>query len=97
MSQVTIHIHPETAGPLLAAGEDGARRLAAALRRAVGVYQGHGREVAYAPILLGDGTGCAMSVRGTRSGIVVELDAPGTLLPGRGVVRDVRPTRPPRR
>ncbi len=87
MAQVTIHIHPETAAPLLEAGEAGARELSAAVRAAVRILQAGGRDVAYAPLVLADGRGCAVSVTPRRFSVVVEIDAPGTLLPGRGLVR----------
>jgi hypothetical protein len=87
MSELTLRFHPDTASPLLASGDDGARLLAAAVRRAVRVVQADGRDIAYAPLVLGDGRGCAMSARRFHGGILVEVDAPGTLLPGRGTVR----------
>ena len=87
MSEFTFRFHHETAAPLLASGDEGARHLAAAVRRAVLIVQSDGRDIAYAPLLLGDGRGCAMSARRFRGGVLVEVDAPGTLLPGRGTVR----------
>jgi hypothetical protein len=40
-------------------------------------------------VVLPNGTGCAMSARGGEGGIIVEIDRPGTVIPGRGVVREV--------
>lgn len=99
MSEFTLTFHPDTVAPLLSSGDDGARILAAAVRRAVRVVQSDGRDIAYAPVVLGDGRGCAMSARRFRGGILVEFDAPGTLLPGRGTVRGTglpAPRRPSR-
>ena len=94
MAQVTIHIHAETAAPLLAAGDKGVRRLSDAVRDALRLLQAGGKDVAYAPLRLADGRGCAVSVTPRRFSVLVEIDAPGTLIPGRGVVTG--PTRPGR-
>jgi hypothetical protein len=87
MSQITIHIHPELARSLLAEGKDGAHAAAAISRQALRIVQVCGWQIAYAPVVLPNGLGCAMSARGGQRGIVVEIDPAGTLIPGRGVVR----------
>jgi hypothetical protein len=93
MWQITIHIHPELAEKLLAEGVDGARAVAAVSRQAMRVVQACGRRIAYAPVVLPNGTGCAMSARGGARGLIVEIDRPGTVIPGRGVVRETEPTK----
>jgi hypothetical protein len=93
MSQITIHIHPELAEKLLADGVEGARAVAALSRQAIRLVQACGRRIAYAPVVLPDGTNCAMSARGGARGLVVEIDPPGAAIPGRGVVRERQPER----
>jgi hypothetical protein len=93
MSQITIHIHPELAERLLADGVDGARAVDALSRQAISVVQACGRRIAYAPVVLPNGTSCAMSARGGARGLIVEIDRPGTTIPGRGVVRETEPER----
>jgi hypothetical protein len=93
MSQITIHFHPELAEKLLADGVEGARAVAALSRQAIRVVQACGRRIAYAPIALPNGTGCAMSARGGGRGLIVEIDPPGTTISGRGVVRETQPER----
>ncbi len=88
MSQITIHIHPQLAEALLADGVDGARALGAVSRQAIHIVQACGRRIAYAPVILPNGKGCAMSARGGARGLIVEIDQPGTMIPGRGVVRE---------
>ena len=95
MSQITIHFHPELAEKLLADGVEGARAVASLSRQAIRVIQDSGRRIAYAPIELPNGTGCAMSARGGANGLVVEIDPPGSTIPGRGIVRDTQPERKP--
>jgi len=90
MSQITIHIHPELAEKLLV---DGARAVAAVSRQAIRVVQACGRRIAYAPVVLPDGTSCAMSAHGGARGLVLEIDRLGTAIPGRGVVREREPDR----
>ena len=97
MSQITIHIHPELAEKLLVAGVEGARAVAAVSRQAIRVVQASGRRVAYAPVILPDGTSCAMSAHGGLRGLIVEIDRPGTAIPGRGVVRERDPVMEPER
>jgi hypothetical protein len=97
MSRITIHIHPELAEKLLADGVEGARAVAALSRQAIRVVQACGRRIAYAPIALPNGTGCAMSARGGARGLIVDIDLPGTTIPGRGVVREMQPERKPER
>lgn len=86
MSQITIHIHPELARSLLAEGQDGARAVAAISRQALRIVQVCGWHIAYAPVVLQNEIGCAMSARGGIRGLVVEIDRAGTMIPGRGVV-----------
>jgi|SRR6516165_3610318 hypothetical protein len=86
MSQITIHIHPQLAQSLLAAGPDGARALGTVSQQAARIVQAFGWHIAYAPVRLPNGSGCAMSVRGGQGGVVVDIDRPGTAIPGRGVV-----------
>jgi hypothetical protein len=93
MSQITIHIHPELAEKLLADGVDGARAVAALSRQTIRIVQACGRRIAYAPVVLPNGTGCAMSARGGARGLIVEIDRLGTVIPGRGVVRETEPER----
>ena len=93
MSQITIHIHPELAEKLLADGIEGARAVAAVSRQAIRVVQASGRRIAYAPVVMPDGTSCAMSAHGGLRGLIVEIDRPGTAIPGRGVVRETQPER----
>jgi hypothetical protein len=95
MSQITIHFHPVLAEKLLTDGVEGARAVAAPSRQAIRVVQASGRRIAYAPIALPNGTGCAMSAWGGARGLVVEIDAPGTTILGRGVVRETHPERKP--
>ena len=95
MSQITIHIHPALAEKLLADGDQGARAVAALSRQAIRVVQACGRRITYAPIVLPNGTSCAMSAWGGARGLVVEIDPPGTTIPGRGVVLETRPERKP--
>lgn len=97
MSQITIHIHPELAQAILADGAEGARAVAALSRQAIRIVQACGRRIAYAPVVLPNGGGCAMSARGGVSGVVVEIDRPGTIIPGRGVVREPAAEDRPRR
>jgi len=95
MSQITIHFHPDLAEKLLADGVEGARAVASLSRQAIRVIQDSGRRIAYAPIELPNGKGCAMSARGGANGLIVEIDPPGSTIPGRGVVRDTQPERKP--
>ena len=55
------------------------------------LYQACGRRIAYAPVVLPDGTSCAMSAHGGAQGLIVEIDRLGTAIPGRGVVRERDP------
>lgn len=86
MSQITIHIHEKLAAKLLAEGAEGAKAAASLSRQAIRVVQACGRRIAYAPVLMPDGEGCAMSARGGLRGVIIEIDPPGTLIPGRQVV-----------
>ena len=43
---------------------------------------------AYAPVILPDGSHCAMSVHVRLRGMVIEVERPGTLIPGRDVVAE---------
>ena len=96
LPEITIRLHPELAEKLLAAGPEGARALSSLWRQVDRAVQSHGRRIAYAPAALPDGLACAMSVHLGLRGMVVEVDRPGTLIPGRGVVpeRDEAPRRP---
>jgi hypothetical protein len=91
MSQITIHIHPQLAEKLLADGVDGAGAIAAL--SPIRVVQACGRRIAYAPVVLPNWAGCAMNARGGARGLVVEIDRPGTVIHGRGVVRETEPER----
>lgn len=88
MPDITIRLHRDLAERLLEAGPDGARALAALWRQAGSAVRTHGRHIAYAPAVLPNGLHCAMSVHVGLRGMVVEVDGPGTLIPGRGVVVD---------
>ncbi len=98
MPEITIRLHADLADKLLAAGPEGARVLSSLWRQVDGAVRSNGRRIAYAPAVLPDGLLCAMSVHVGLSGMVVEVDRPGTLIPGRGVVpeRDgpLQPHRP---
>lgn len=83
--KITVHIHPITAACVLER-EDGPQRIAGIVGAALGVLRKHGTRVAYAPLAVSGDIACAMSVRRNAGGAVIELDAPGTDLPGRGVV-----------
>ena len=91
MPQITIRLHQDLADQILAAGPDGARSLSALWRQAGRAIQSHGRHIAYAPAILPDGLHCAMSVHVSLRGMVIEVDRPGTLIPGRGIVPDPKP------
>ena len=91
MPQITIRLHQDLADHILAAGPDGARSLSALWRQAGCAIQSHGRHIAYAPAILPDGLHCAMSVHVGDRGMVIEVDRPGTLIPGRDVVPDPKP------
>ena len=86
MPDITIRLHPDLAEKLLAAGPEGARTLSCLWRQVEGAVRSNGRRIAYAPAVLPDGLLCAMSVHVGLRGMVVEVDRPGTLIPGRGVV-----------
>jgi hypothetical protein len=94
MSQITIHIHTKLADRLLADGAEGAQAVASLSRQAMRIVQSHGRRIAYAPVTLPTGEGCSMSARGGLRGVVVEIDPPGSAIPGRGVVKDACATSP---
>jgi hypothetical protein len=87
LPEITIRLHPDLAEKLLAAGPEGPRTLSSLWRQVDGAVHSHGRRIAYAPVILPEGL-CAMSVRVGLRGMVVEVDRPGTLIPGRGVVAD---------
>ena len=95
MPQITIRLHPDLAERLLAAGPEGARALSSLWRQVDGAVRSHGRRIAYAPAVLPEGLLCAMSDHAGLRGMVVEVDRPGTLIPGRGVVAE-RPFEPRR-
>ena len=86
MPEITTRLHPDLAEKLLAAGPEGARTLSSLWRQVDCAVQSHGPRIAYAPAVLPDGLLCAMSVHVGLRGMVVEVDRPGTLIPGRGVV-----------
>ncbi|MDI9849518.1 hypothetical protein QM467_15790 [Rhodoblastus sp. 17X3] len=90
MPEITIRLHPDLAEQLLAAGPEGGRSLSALWRQAGNAIRSHGRHIAYAPAVLPDGLNCAMSVHVGLRGMVIEVDRPGTLIPGRDVVPDRR-------
>ena len=85
MSQITIHIHAELAESLLADHAQGTHVLAAISRQALSFVQTTcGRQISYArPMLLPNGMGYAMSVRGGARGLIVEIDLPGAAIAGR--------------
>ena len=88
MPQITIRLHQDLADQILAAGPDGERSLSVLWRQAGRAIKSHGWHIAYAPAILPDGLHCAMSVHVTLRGMVIEVDRPGTLIPGRDVVVD---------
>ena len=90
LPQITIHLHPDLAEQILAAGPEGGHSLSALWRQAGRAIQLHGRHIAYAPAILPDGLHCAMSIHAGLRGMVIEVDRPGTLIPGRGVVAERR-------
>jgi len=85
LSKITIHVHPDAVAALSAASRHGT--LHDGLARALALAFGEAADVSYAPLPLPDGGGCAMSARPGPQGTVVEIDAPGTMIPGRGLVR----------
>lgn len=86
MSQITFRIHSQTAESMLSGREDGALAIASLSRQAIRTVQCSGRRITYAPVFLPNGAGCAMSVHTGADGLIVEIDRPGTLIAGRGVV-----------
>jgi hypothetical protein len=88
MPEITIRLHPDLAERILAAGPEGGTQLASLWRQAERAVRSGGRRIAYAPAVLPGGVGCAMRVRSGDRGMVVEVDRPGTLIPGRGVVAE---------
>ena len=86
---------PGSRDRLLAAGPAGGRTLSSCGGRSAARSNRMEHRIAYAPAILPDGLGCAMSVHVGLLGMVVEVDRPGTLIPGRGVVpeRDAAPRR----
>jgi hypothetical protein len=90
LPEIVIRLHPDLADRLLAAGPEGGRSLSAVWRQAGSAVRSHGRHIAYAPAILPDGSQCAMSVRVGQRGLVIEVDRPGTLIVGRGVVAERR-------
>lgn len=95
MPQITIRLHQDLADQILAAGPDGGRSLSVLWRQASRAVQKHGRHIAYAPALLPDGLNCAMSIHVNFRGMVIEVDRPGTIIPGRDVVVETRATSHP--
>ena len=96
MPEITIRLHPDLADRILAAGPEGGLALASLWRQAERAVRSCGPRVAYAPAILPGGLGCAMSVRSGFRGMLVEVDRPGTLIPGRDAVaeRPYEPRRP---
>ncbi len=88
MTEITIRLHPKLAEGLLANEAKGAQIIASLSHQAAKVMQRYGRHITYAPLVLQKGAGCAMSVRGGARGAIIEIDAPDTLIVGRGVVID---------
>ncbi len=96
MPEIIIRLHPDLADRILAAGPEGGAQLASLWRQAERAVRSYGRQIAYAPAVLPGGVGCAISVRAGFRGMVVEVDRPGTLIPGRNLVADRRePARRP--
>lgn len=95
MPEITIRLHPDLAEQLLAAGPEGGRSLSALWRQAGRAIKSHGRHIAYAPAILPEGLHCAMSVHVGLRGMVIEVDRPGTLIPGRDIVADRKVDRRP--
>jgi len=82
LPQITIRLHQDLAERILAAGPEGGRSLSALWRQAGRAIQAHGRRIAYAPVLLPDGSQCAISVHvGHDIDIVAELILPPTMAP----------------
>ena len=98
MPEITIRLHPDLAEKLLAAGPAGGQALSSLWRQTERALRSHGSRIAYAPAILPNGLFCAMSVRVGLRGMLVEVDRPGTLIPGRGVVpeREAPPPLTPR-
>jgi hypothetical protein len=88
MSEITIRFHPKLADRFLSDGNAGPQAVASLARQAVRVVQGCGRRITYAPLMLPEGAGCAMSCRGGSRGAIIEIDGPGTAIAGGGVVID---------
>ncbi|MGO8739742.1 hypothetical protein [Rhodoblastus sp.] len=90
MPEITIRLHPVLAEQILAAGPHGGRSLSVLWRQAGRVIKSHGRHITYAPAILPDGLHCAMSIHASPRGVVIVVDRPGTLIPGRDVVVERR-------
>lgn len=101
MPEITIHLHPDLSEQLLAAGPEAGQSLSVLWRQAGRVIKSHGRHITYAPAILPNGLHCAMSIHAGLRGMVITVDRPGTLIPGRDVVVErftpVRRTPPKRR
>ena len=92
MPQITIRLHQDLADQIMAAGPDGGKSLSVLWNQAIRAVQKHGRHIAYAPALLPHGLCCAMSVHVGFRGMTIEVDRPGTIIPGRDVVVEKSPT-----
>jgi hypothetical protein len=90
LPEIVIRLHPDLADRLIAAGPESGRSLSALWRQAGSAIRSHGNRIAHAPALLPEGSQCAMSVRLGRQAMIIEVDRPGTLIPGRGVVPERR-------
>jgi hypothetical protein len=64
MSEITLHFHAKLADRLLADRVEVPRALAIVARQALRVVQASGSHIAYVPVDLSDGRGCAMSAHG---------------------------------
>lgn len=95
MTQVVLNIHRDTADVALSSAA-GRERLGRAVAAAISAIPRDGRGIVYAPLDLGGGIACAMSVRPVKGNChVVDVDAPGTLIPGRGIVSEGLRRTPP--
>ena len=93
--RITIYIHPELSQEIMDSGTEGATALGRLSRQAIITAQTHGKDITYAPLYLPDGRGCAMSVKPKKSGLIVEIDPPGSALKNEGVVVHRAPKKSP--
>jgi hypothetical protein len=87
--RITIYVHADLSRSILDNGAEGAKALGRLSQQAIATVQQYGKNITYAPVILPDGRGCAMSIKPNRSKdrLIVEIDPPGSALERIGVVR----------